>query len=163
MRSTRQTRMVWAGYTGIVSLLALFLPSCAEPVHVAWNDSQGVIEPQVPPPQGELDVYSESYVMYDADVPRNNRRPVDVYSVDEQLVASEHHPFGDGPIRFDLTPGHYIIASESHMQERRVQADVQDGRTTVVAESAFEHAPLLSSATPVTNTQVAVHQLSPSH
>src|SRR5581483_10596442 len=142
-------------------LSLLFLPSCAEPVHVAWNDSQAVIEPQVPPPQGQLVVYSESYVMYDDDVPRNNRRPVDVYSVDGQLVASEHHPFGEGPLRFDLTPGHYIIVSESHMRGRQVQADVEDGRTTVVAESAFERAPLLASSPPQTTKQVVAHRSAP--
>jgi len=146
MRSPRRARIMGLLVSCLVGGVLLFLPSCTEPVHVAWNDNQAVIEPQIPPPQGELVVYSESYIMYDADVPRTTRRPVDVYSVDGQLVASEHHPFGDGPLRFDLTPGQYVIVSESHLRGRQVQVDVQDGHTTIVPESLLEHAALVSAA-----------------
>ena len=121
----------------------LLLPSCTAPVHVAWDQQQAVIEPQIPPPQGELDVYSESYVLYDTEVPRIHRRPVKVYSVDGQLVASAPDQDGESPIHFDLTPGPYIVTAESQRQWRRVEVDVRYGRDTVVAEAQFEHAPLL--------------------
>src|SRR5437867_1706654 len=60
-------KIVWvrrAAYLSIAVAGFLLLPSCAVPATVAWNRKQSVIEPQVPPPQGELDVYSESYVFY---------------------------------------------------------------------------------------------------
>jgi len=141
-------KIVWvrrAAYLSITCAGLLLLPSCAVPATVAWNRKQAVIEPQVLPPQGELDVYSESYVFYDDDVPRIHRRPVEVYSVDGQLVASARAQDGAGPIRFDLTPGHYIVTAESHMQLRRVEVDVQDGEDTVIAAAQFAHAPLLAS------------------
>ena len=163
MRSTLRTRIMGLLGASILGGLLLFLPSCTEPVHVAWNDTQAEIEPQVPPPQGRLEVYSERYVMYDGDVARNNRRPVEVYSVDGQLVASAHDPFGEGPLDFDLTPGHYVIVSESHLHGRQVQAQVEAGRTTVVPESAFAYAPLLASSPPQSTTQLAAHRATPSH
>lgn len=142
---------------GIISALALLFSGCTEPVHVAWNGTQSVIEPEIPPPQGELDVYSEGYVFYDADVPRVHRRPVEVYSVDGQLVARAGDQDGEGPLHFALTPGNYIVTSESHTQERQVQVDVQDGRRTVVAESQFERAPLVASSQPERSPQLAAH------
>jgi hypothetical protein len=147
------------GMTGIgaISVLVLLLSGCTEPVHVAWNGTQSVIEPEIPPPQGELDVYSESYVFYDADVPRIHRRPVEVYSVDGQLVAGARDQDGEGPIHLALTPGHYIVTSESHMQGRQVQVDVQDGRKTVVAESQLDHAPLLASSQAEGSARLAAH------
>ena len=148
-------RTMWWVRTGTVGVSLLLLSSCAEPVHVAWNDSQPVVEPKTPPPQGLLTVYSERYVVYDGDVPRNYRQPVDVYSVDGQVVAREHNSTDEAPIQFDLTPGRYIVASESHMQLRQVEVDVKDGRQTVVPESMFEHAPLLASTRPQQNQQPA--------
>ena len=164
MKSLGRTRIMRSLGAGILGGMLLFLPSPSrtEPFH-AWNDNQAVIEPQVPPPQGRLEVYSESYVMYDAKVPRNIRRPVIVYDANGQLVASEPNPLDEGPLHFDVTPGHYVIVSESHMQGRRVEADVQDGRTTVVPESAFEHAPLLASSPPQTTKQLTAQRSDPSH
>jgi hypothetical protein len=134
-----------ATYLSIAFAGLLLLPSCTAPVQVAWDQKQSVIEPQAPPPQGQLEVYSESYVFYDGNVPRIHRRPVEVYSVDGQLVASAPDQDGEGPIHFDLTPGHYIVMARSHMQGRRVEVDVQDGQDTVVDKAQFEHAPLLAS------------------
>ena len=145
MEDRKIVRVRSAAYLSIAFAGLLLLPSCTAPVPVAWNRQQAVIEPKVPPPQGQLEVYSERYVVYDADVPRNHRRPVEVYSVDGQLVASTRDQDGEGPIHFDLTPGHYIITAESHMQWRRVEVDVQEGRDTVVDEAQFAHAPLLAS------------------
>lgn len=148
-------RSAWKSLTGI---LIMIFTGCAEPIHVAWNETQSVIEPEVPPPQGELAVYSESYVFYDADVPRVHRRPVQVYSVDGQLVVSAPDQDGEGPIHFALTPGHYIVTSESHMHSREVQVDVQDGRKTVVAESQLDHAPRLASSQAERSTQLAARR-----
>jgi hypothetical protein len=145
MEDRKIVRVRRVTYLSIAFAGLLLLPSCTAPVHVAWNRKQSVIEPKVPPPQGELEVYSERYVFYDGNVPRNHRRPVEVYSVDGQLVASAPDQDGEGPIHFDLTPGHYIVTAESHRQGRRVEVDVQDGQDTVVTAAQFEHAPLLTS------------------
>jgi hypothetical protein len=133
----------------------MLLPGCTEPVHVAWNETQSVIEPEVPRPQGILDVYSERYVFYDADVPRIHRRPVEVYNVDGKIIANVDGQDGESPLHFDLAPGHYIVASESNMQWREVEVDVQDGRDTVVAESQLKQAPLLASLQTERAMQVA--------
>jgi len=138
---------------GVASGLLLVLAGCTEPLHVAWNDTQSIIEPvrmepQVSPPQGVLTVYNERYILYNGDVPRITRRPVAVYTVDGQLAASEKNPFGEGPLHFALSPGHYIVVSKNHGQWRQVQVDVQDGRETVVAEAQFEEAPLAASSPP---------------
>lgn len=163
MKQVLAARIRGVAGLGILSALVLLLSGCTEPVHVAWNGTQSVIESEIPPPQGELDVYSESYVFYDADVPRVHRRPVELYSVDGQLVASARDQDGEGPIHFALTPGHYIVTSESHMQWRQVQVDVQDGRRTVVAESQLDHAPLLASSPSERSTQLATHHSGSSH
>ena len=145
----RATAISWAkclAWKSLTGILLMVFAGCSESAHVAWNETQSVIEPEVPPPQGELDVYSDSYVFYDDDVPRTHRRPVHVYSVDGQLVASVPDQDGEGPIHFALTPGHYIVTSENHIQWRGVQVDVWDGRKTVVAESQLDHVPLLASS-----------------
>src|SRR5215813_11324746 len=158
MRATaisRATRLAWNSLAGIFLMV---FAGCSEPTYVACNETQSVIEPEVPPPQGELEVYSEGYVFYDADVPRTHRPPVQVYSVDGQLVASAPDQDGEGPIHFALTPGHYIVTSESHMHSREVQVDVQDGRKTVVAESQLDHAPRLASSQAERSTQLAARR-----
>ena len=141
MEARKIIRVRRAAYLSSALAGLLLLPSCTAPVHMAWDQQQAVIEPQIPPPQGKLDVYSESYVFYDAEVPRIHRRPVKVYSVDGQLVASAPDQDGENPIHFDLTPGPYIVTAESQRPWRRVEVDVRYGRDTVVAEAQFEYAP----------------------
>ncbi len=134
-------------HTRTASLLAAlcFLASaCLASDQMTWDTRQPVVSPQVPPPQGSLLVYSERYVIQDEGVPVTYRRPVEVYTADGQLVASKRNPIGDGPIRFALSPGQYIVASESHMQQRKVQVEIQDGRQTVVPESVIEQPSALS-------------------
>jgi hypothetical protein len=128
-------------------LAALFFlaPGCLAPRQVTWDTRQPVVGPQVPPLQGILLVYSERYVILDEGVPVIYRRPVEVYTDGGQLVASERNLIGDGPIRFALTPGHYIVASESHMRWRKIQVEIQDGRQTVVPESVIEQPIAVSS------------------
>src|SRR5262249_17068388 len=112
MRNRIFVWLAWLVYAAFVGpSLVLLSSSSTEPIHAVWNESQSVIEPTTPPPQGMLTVYSERYVVYDADVPRNYRRPVDVYTFDGQLVAREYNSTDEAPIRFDLTPGLYIVAS----------------------------------------------------
>ncbi len=145
MRRTAISRVKRLAWQSLGSALWLIFTGCSEPAHVVWNNEQPMVEPEVPPPQGVLAVYSERYVIEDSGVPVIYRRPVEVYNDEGKLVASERNPMGDGPIRFDLSPGHYLVASESQMQWRRVQVDVQDGRQTVVPESLLAKAPLFSS------------------
>ena len=141
---------------GAASGLLLVFAGCTEPLHVVWNDTQAIIEPvrrepQVSPPQGALTVYSERYLLYDGDVPRITRRPVDVYTVDGQMAASEQYPFGESPLHFVLSPGQYIVVSQSHGHWRQVQVDIQDGRETEVAEAQIDEAPLAVASQLVTS------------
>lgn len=135
---------------GAVSGLLLVLTGCTEPLPVVWYDTQAIIEPvrgkpQVSPLRGALTVYSERYLLYNGDVPRMTRRPVAVYTVDGQVVAREQDPLGESPLHFALSPGQYIVVSETHGQWRRVQVDVQNERETVVAEAQLAEAPLATA------------------
>ncbi len=117
-----------------------------------------VIEPTAPPPQGELDVYSERFVAWQEDVPRVTHRPVNVYSVDGQLVAHAGAHDGESPLHFTLSPGRYIVTSEDQMQWRKLEVEVKDGQDTVVAESQWDSAPLLASSDTEHAPQMAAHQ-----
>lgn len=141
-----------------IGILTLSVARCAAPTHVRWSDHMAVIEPTVPPPQGGLDVYSERFVAWDGDVPRVTRRPVNVYSVDGQLVKQAREQDGESPIHFTLSPGHYVVTSEDQMQWRRLQVEVKDGRDTAVAESQWDAAPLLASSDADSSSQMAAHQ-----
>jgi hypothetical protein len=108
------------------------------PVSAAENAQLSAVEPQMPPPQGILMVYSEHYVSEDEGVPIPHRRPVEVFNDQGRLVISQCDTFADNPSRFDLPPGHYIVASESHDMFTKVRVDIQDGEETVVPESLIE-------------------------
>jgi hypothetical protein len=142
----------------VISALAL-LPGCAEPIPVRWSEQLAVIEPTAPPPQGSLEVYSERFLAWDGDVPRTTRRPVKVYSIDGQLVTSSSEQDGESPIRFSLTPGRYVVASEDRMQWRKLQVDVKNGQNTIVTESQWDAAPLLASSSSENTPQMAAHKL----
>src|SRR5207244_1493582 len=71
-------------------------------------------------------------------VPVPHRRPVEVFDEQGRLVSSRCDTFADNPSRFDLPPGHYIVASESHDTFTKVRVDIQDGEETVVPESLIE-------------------------
>ncbi len=156
MSHRHTTRIQRVASVGVASALAL-LAGCAAPVHVGWSDQLSVIEPTLPPPEGRLDVYSERFVAWDGDVPRPTRRAVKVYTFDGQFVTSAGDQDGEGPIHFSLTPGRYVVASEDHMQWRKLQAEVKDGRDTIIAESQWDAAPLLASSDADRPAQVAAH------
>ena len=78
-------RVVRKRMTGALLVLALAGPSS---VHATSSTQPPVVGPQVPPPQGILTVYSERYVMEDADVPVLYRRPVELYTSEGHLVGT---------------------------------------------------------------------------
>ena len=135
MKNTRMQTVVRKSITSALFVLTL---GGASSVHATSGNQPPVVGPQTPPPQGTLTVYSERYVMVDADVPVVYRRPVELYTMEGQLVGTYKNPVGDGPIRIAVAPGHYLVVSESHWTQRKVQANVEDGQETVVPEAVFE-------------------------
>jgi hypothetical protein len=128
-------KVVRKSMTSALLLLALGGPSF---VYATSSNQLPVVGPQVPPSQGILTVYSERYVMVDADVPMLYRRPVELYTIDGHLVGTYNNPVGDGPIRITVPPGQYLVVTESHWTQRTVQANVEDRQETVVPEALFE-------------------------
>jgi|SRR5262245_25518161 len=107
-------------------------------VHASSATQLPLVSPQAPPPQGILTIYSERYVRGDGDVEVVERRPVELYTVEGQLIGTYNNPGGDGPIRLSVPPGHYLVISESHWARGKVQANVEDGQETVVPEALFD-------------------------
>jgi len=158
MRRTISARRMRLLGRGAASGLLLVLTGCTKQLHVTWHDTQAIIEPvrrepQVSPARGLLTVYSERYLLYNGDIPRMARRPVNVYTVDGQVVAREQDPVGESPLHFALSPGQYIVVARSHGQWRRVQVDVQSERETVVAETQLAEAPLVAASPLQSTTQ----------
>ena len=114
-------------------------------VYATSTNQPPVVGPEVSSPEGILTVYSERYVMEDADVPEVYRRPVELYTIEGHMVGTYKNPVGDGPIRITVPPGHYLVVTESHWTQKRVQANVEDRQETVVPEGLFEQAPPFSS------------------
>ena len=142
IQKTLMQRVVRKSMTGALLVLAL---EGSSSVHATSSNQPPVVGPQVPPPQGILTVYSERYVMEDADVPVLSRRPIELYTSEGQLVGTYKNPVGDGPIRIAIPPGHYLVVSESYWTQRKVQANVEDRQETVVPEGLLEEAPRFSS------------------
>ena len=135
IQKTLMQRVVRKSMTGALLVLALEGSSSG---HATSSNQPPVVGPQVPPPQGILTVYSERYVMVDADAPEFYRRPVELYAGEGRLVGTYQNPVGDGPIRIVVPPGHYLVVTESHWTKRKVEATVKDGRETVVPEALLE-------------------------
>jgi hypothetical protein len=76
--------------------------------------------------------------MEDADVSVVYRRPVALYTNEGHLVGTYTNPGGDGPIHIAVPLGHYLVVSESHWTQRKIQAEVVDGQETVVPAALFE-------------------------
>jgi hypothetical protein len=135
MKKTPLQNVVRQSMTSALVVLALGGSSA---VHALSDAPPPIVGPQVPPPQGILTVYSERYVREAADVPVVSRRPVELQTLAGQLVGTYNNPVGDGPIRLSVPPGHYLVVTESHWTQRKVQANVEDGQETVVPEALFE-------------------------
>ena len=129
----------------MISALFVLTLGGSSTVYATSTTQQPVVGPEVSSPEGLLTVYSERYVMEDADVPEVYRRPVELYTIEGHLVGTYKNPVGDGPIRITVPPGHYLVVSESHWTQKKIQANVEDRQETVVPEGLFEQAPLFSS------------------
>jgi hypothetical protein len=128
----------WKSLGSRTAAALLFLTlSPSFPVSAAENTQLSAVEPQLPPPQGILMVYSERYTIEDDGVPIPHRRPVEVFSEQGRFVTSQCTP-EDNPSRFDLPPGHYIVVSDSNDRFTKVRVDIKDGEETVVPESLIE-------------------------
>ena len=135
MKKTLRQTVVRKSLTSALVVLAL---GGVSSVHATSETQPPVVGPQAPPPQGILTVYSERYVMADGDVPVVERRPVELQTLNGQVVGTYTTPVGDGPIRIAVPPGHYLVVSASHWTQRTVQANVEDGQETVVPEALFD-------------------------
>ena len=138
-RRTHNTRRSF-----LLAAFFFFASGCVSPLQVAWDGQQSVVGPQTSAPQGFLTIYSERYVIQDEGVPVPYRRPVRLYTSTGQFLG-EYHPIGDGPIHLTVSPGEYLVVSESNWALRKIQVRVEDGRTTVVPESLVEQAVTVSS------------------
>jgi len=129
------------------ALLFLAVDPCA-PVYAASSSNQlPVVGPAMLPPQGILIVYSERYVIEDEGAPVFHRRPVEIYTDNGQLVGS-YAPIGDAPIRLDVPPGNYIVASQRQGAMQKVRAYVKEGEETIVPESLPEQPAPRASVSP---------------
>ena len=134
-KKTLRQQVVRKSLTGALFVLALGGSSSA---HATSAPQPPVVGPQVPSPEGMLTIYSERYVRWDGDVAVVDRRPVELQTSEGHVVATYTNPGGDGPIRLSVPPGHYLVVSESHWAQRKVQANVEEGQETVVPEALFE-------------------------
>ena len=125
----------WKSLGGRTAAALLFLTlSPSFPLSAAEDAQLSAVEPQLPTPQGILMVYSERYVIEDEGTPIPQRCAVKVYTEQGRFVTSECDT-EDNRSRFDLPPGHYIVASESNDTFTKVRVDIKDGEETVVPES----------------------------
>src|SRR5262245_17310937 len=114
-QTTRRQKGMRKSLTAALFVLALGGSSA---VHATGDNQPPVVGPQVPPPQGILTVYSERYVMEEAEASVGYRRPVELYALDGHLVGTYNNPVGDGPIRIAVPPGPYLVVTESHWTQR---------------------------------------------
>jgi hypothetical protein len=129
------------------ALLFLAVDPCT-PVYAASSTNQlPVVGPAMHPQQGILIVYSERYVVEDDSVLVFRRRPVEIYTDTGQLVGS-YAPIGDAPIRLDVPPGNYIVASQRQGAMQKVRASVKEGEETIVPESLPEQPAPRASVSP---------------
>ena len=135
IKKTLKQQVVRKSITGALLVFAL---GGSSSVHATSGTPPPVVGPQVPAPEGMLTVYSERYVMEDSDVSVVYRRPVALYTSAGHLVGTYNNPGGDGPIHIAVPPGHYLVVSESHWTQRKVEANVENGQETVVPAALFE-------------------------
>ena len=131
----RAQQLVWLRLASALLFLAIgaYAPLYAAAASIPLPE----VSPALCPPQGILVVYGERYVIEDDGVLVFRRRPVEVYTDTGQLVGS-YAPIGDAPIRLDVPPGTYIVASQRQGALQKVRASVKDGQETIVPESLPE-------------------------
>jgi hypothetical protein len=131
----RAQQLVWRTLASALLFLAI---GAHAPLYAASSNNQSpVVGPATCPPGGILIVYGERYVIEDDGVLVFQRRPVEVYTDTGQLVGN-YAPIGDAPIRLDVPPGNYIVASQRQGALQKVRAYVKDGQETIVPESLPE-------------------------
>ena len=128
-------QLVW--WTLASALLFLAIGAYAPLSVASASNPLSEVGPALCPPQGILVVYSERYVLEDDGVLVFRRRPVEVYTDTGQLVGS-YAPIGDAPIRLEVPPGTYIVASQRQGALQKVRASVKEGEETLVPESLPE-------------------------
>jgi hypothetical protein len=148
MKSTAGFR-AWqlVGRTLASALLFLAIGASAPLYAAAARIPLPEVGPALCPPQGTLVIYGERYVIEDDGVLVFRRRPVEVYTDTGQLVGS-YAPIGDAPIRLDVPPGTYIVASQRQGALQKVRASVKGGAETVVPESLPESPTPRASVSP---------------
>ena len=147
MTTIQKTRIQKIVRKNMMSALFVLALGGSSSVYATSSNQPPVVGPQVPSPEGILTVYSERYVIEDDGVLVFRRRPVELYTDNGQLVGS-YAPTGDAPIRLDVPPGNYIVASQRQGALQKVQAHVKDGEETIVPESLPEQPAPRASVSP---------------
>jgi hypothetical protein len=148
---TRRARVRPAGVWRIlVSALLILAGGAYAPLSAApASHPLPEVGPALQPQQGMLIIYSEQYVVEDDGVLVFRRRPVELYTDTGQLVGS-YAPTGDAPLRLDVPPGTYLVASQRQGVLQKVRASVKEGEQTIVPEALPEpSAPSASVSPPV--------------
>ena len=127
---------VWLTFASALLILAggAYAPLSAAPASPSLPGACPALQPQ----QGMLIIYSEQYVIEDDGVLVYRRRPVEVYTADTGQLVGSYAPVGDAPLRLDVPPGNYIVASQRQGVLQKVRASVKDGGQTIVPEAPPE-------------------------
>jgi len=117
IQKTRMQRGVRKSMTSALFVLAL---GGASSVHATSDTQPPVVGPQAPPPQGMLTVYSERYVMVDADVPVVSRRPGSSPLIPVTWVRQQTRHFGRAGVS-DCTSSRLTSCSSSLRLRRKLR------------------------------------------
>src|SRR5262249_1079546 len=125
----------WRTLAGVLLFLAggVYAPPAAAPASSPLPE----VGSTLCSPQGVLIIYSERYVAEDDGVLVFRRRPVEVYTA-AGASGGSYAPIGDAPVRLDVPPGTYIVASQRQGVLQKVRASVTGGEETIVPESLPE-------------------------
>ena len=132
--------------TFAAAALAACGPTVA-PERVSWRSQSPVVTPATNPeaPAGALVVESDTDLKaIGSESFFNVRRPYRVYATDGSLVrriANRGGSFGEEPTAAQLPPGRYVVATMVGTVYRRIDVEVENGRTTRVTEQMLRAAP----------------------
>src|SRR5262249_34273227 len=107
MAIMKNTQLQKGGRKTLASALVALALAGSSSAQATSTDRPPVVGPQASPPQGMLTVYSERYVRWDGDVSVVERRPVELQTLEGQVVGTYTNPVGEGPLRLAVPPGHY--------------------------------------------------------